>query len=225
MRSPTKAREATLGRRPRIKAAFALAFAAALTGPFAHAGVSGVPSVTDRDTLEIRGVAVRLHGIDAPESSQRCYRPSGKAWRCGQKAALALADKIGRAPVRCEGEERDRYGRLIGTCYSDGEDLNAWMVANGWAVAYRRYSRDYVDEERKARQRGAGIWQGEFVMPWKWRRGERVGGASGAGSVGRDRECGDFSSQRQAQRFYQRFDGDPHRLDGNEDGEACEGLQ
>ena len=115
------------------------------------ADLTGLPSVVDGDTLEIRGERVRLHGIDAPEGRQLCVKPTDERWRCGQNAALMLADLIGRRPVRCEGNERDRYGRLIAVCYLGDLDLNRWMVENGWAVAFRRYSLDYVDAEAEAK--------------------------------------------------------------------------
>ncbi|MBK1669635.1 hypothetical protein CKO28_16475 [Rhodovibrio sodomensis] len=189
--------------------------------------VTGRASVTDGDTLEIRDVDIRLHGIDAPESSQTCLA-GGQRWPCGRRSANALAAKIGRGTVRCEGRERDRYGRLIAVCYAGGTDLNAWLVRNGWALAYRRYSRDYVPEERKAEAEGAGVWRGRFVPPWDWRRGKRLGAAQpgGASSGGqRDRDCSDFATQAAAQAFYrQAGPGDPHRLDGDGDGRACESL-
>lgn len=109
--------------------------------------LTGVASVVDGDTLEIHGERIRLHGVDAPESAQLCRKSNGSQWQCGQKAAFALADRIGRQTVRCEGNERDRYGRLIAICYHKGQDLNAWMVRQGWALAYRKYSRDYVSQE------------------------------------------------------------------------------
>ncbi len=134
----------------------------------AAADIVGRPSVIDGDTIEIRGQRVRLSGIDAPESKQLC-KVDGRPYRCGQQAALALADKIGERTVRCEERDIDRYGRIVAVCYLGGEDLNAWMVIHGWAVAFRRYSIDYVDEEEKARQAHRGIWQGEFLVPWEWR--------------------------------------------------------
>ncbi len=134
--------------------------------------ITGIASVTDGDTLEIRGTRIRLHGIDAPESSQRCTRPSGQEWRCGQQAALS--DRIGRRSVSCVERDIDRYGRTIAVCSQDGVDLNSGMVQEGWAVAYRQYSRDYVREEAEARRAGRNIWSGSFVMPWDWRRGVRT---------------------------------------------------
>lgn len=136
--------------------------------------LSGVASVIDGDTLEIHGVRVRLHGVDAPESAQNCFDRAGKPWRCGQRAALALADRIGRRPVVCTRTDTDRHGRMVARCAVGGENLNAWLVAEGWAVAYRRYPNDYVSAESTAEAAGKGLWSGRFVMPWDWRRGARV---------------------------------------------------
>ena len=136
--------------------------------------LKGVASVIDGDTVEIRGTRIRLHGIDAPETRQLCTRPSGQSWRCGQQAALALSDRIGRRSVICVARDTDRYGRTIAVCSQDGVDLNAWMVAEGWAVAYRRYSLDYASAETDARRAGRNIWSGTFVMPWDWRRIARI---------------------------------------------------
>lgn len=136
----------------------------------------GSATVIDGDTLEIRGQRVRLHGIDAPESAQTCTDPAGGSWRCGQRAALALSERIGRATVACERKDRDRYGRIVAVCSTAGRDLNAWMAENGWALAYRDYSKDYVDAETVARITRAGIWGGSFDAPWDWRRGRRSGG-------------------------------------------------
>ena len=133
----------------------------------------GRATVVDGDTLGIRDQKIRLHGIDAPESSQRCTRPSGEGWRCGQKAALALSEKIGQRNVRCDGKKRDRWGRLIAVCYLGSQDLNAWLVRRGWAVAYRKYSKDYVPQEARARQAKIGVWSGTFEMPWDWRKARR----------------------------------------------------
>jgi len=191
--------------------------------------VSGITSVIDGDTLEIHGERIRLHAIDAPEGRQSCYR-DGQPWQCGQQAALALADLIGRKPVTCEGRERDQYGRLIAVCRLDGFDLNDWMVRQGWAMAYRRYGRDYGNAEREARSQKTGIWAGDFVPPWGWRRGERLGQSAPTVTRGRanepDRDCSDFAAWEQAQALFERAGpGDPHRLDRDGDGIACESLR
>lgn len=139
----------------------------------AHAeGVMGQASVIDGDTLEIHGQRIRLFGIDAVESSQRCER-DGQAWNCGKDSAFALADRIGRSAIDCRGREKDRYGRLVAVCFKGAEDLNRWMVEQGWAVAYRRYSVDYVAAEHAARAARRGVWASSFEMPWDWRKKAR----------------------------------------------------
>jgi endonuclease YncB( thermonuclease family) len=135
----------------------------------AQSFIVGIASVIDGDTIEIHGQRIRLFGIDAPEGSQFCMRPNGERWRCGQQASFALADRIGRAIVRCEHRDTDRYERVVAVCFKGGEELNRWMVANGWAVAFRRYSLDYVAYEDAARRKRTNIWSGEFDMPWDWR--------------------------------------------------------
>ena len=153
--------------------AFAFCFAIALSGACAQQSLTGVATVIDGDTIDIHGTRIRLHGIDAPESAQTCER-DGKRYRCGQKAALALSDRIGRRPVACRKRGTDRYGRIIAVCRHGVTDLNAWMVRNGWAIAYRRYSRDYIDKEQIARKTNAGIHAGRFIEPSRWRRGHRL---------------------------------------------------
>ena len=139
--------------------------------------VSGRARVIDGDTIEVAGARIRLHGIDTPERGQHC-RAGGKLWPCGAFATRALEDRISGRPVACEGKDRDRYGRIVAVCRLGGEDLNAWMVSQGWALAYRRYSRAYVVEEGSAKKAGLGLWRGEFVPPWDWRRGVRLPASS-----------------------------------------------
>jgi endonuclease YncB( thermonuclease family) len=131
--------------------------------------IIGQASVIDGDTIEIHRTRIRLYGIDAPESGQTCL-VEGSPTRCGQQAALALADKIASHIVTCEPKDRDRYDRVVAICRAAGEDLNAWMVAQGMAVAYRQYSIDYVPQEEQAAASKRGIWKGEFIFPWDWRR-------------------------------------------------------
>ena len=98
----------------------------------------------------------------------------GRDLQLGQHTvALALADRIDGATVRCEPHTTDRYKRLIAICYARGEDLNQWMVAQGWALAYRQYSKDYVAVEALARNARLNIWSGEFQAPWNWRKERR----------------------------------------------------
>lgn len=171
------------------------AFGAARSG----ATVSGPARVVDGDTLEVRGTRIRLHGIDAPESEQRC-RTGGRRWPCGGEATRALARRIGGRPVACEERDRDRYGRVVAVCRVGAADVNAWMAAEGWAFAYRKYSRRYVAEEAAAKAARRGIWRGEVVAPWDWRKGKRLAAAAPASSTGECRIKGNIS--RSGKRIY-----------------------
>ena len=130
------------------------------------------PFVTDGDTIKTGKVRIRLHGIDAPEIKQTCVL-NQTTWKCGVQSRAALTKFIGHKEVSCETEEKDRYGRFIAICMAGSVNLNAMMVRKGWALAYRKYSKKYMDEELVAKTGKLGLWKGTFVPPWEWRRGKR----------------------------------------------------
>jgi endonuclease YncB( thermonuclease family) len=133
--------------------------------------IQGTASIIDGEPS--RDEHIRLDAIDAPESSQLCLDTSGKRYRCGQKSALALADMIGRSVVSCKIRGWDRYNRIIAVCFKDDINLNARMVSQGWALAFRKYGIDYIGEEDQARLARRGIWAGSFEMLWDWRAKRR----------------------------------------------------
>jgi endonuclease YncB( thermonuclease family) len=136
--------------------------------PIRAAGITGVASVIDGDTIEIHGRRIRLDRIDAPESGQTCFR-NGTPERCGQIAANVLVAIIGGSVIECRSNGSDRYGRMLGVCYRGDLDINREMVKGGHAVAYTRYSWRYYPEELRARASGLGIWGTEFTDPETWR--------------------------------------------------------
>jgi endonuclease YncB( thermonuclease family) len=132
--------------------------------------ISGVPKITDGDTVRILNKRIRLHGIDTPEKNQICIKNS-QEYRCGQEATNALIKKISEKIVVCKVQDKlDRYKRYIGVCFLEDIDLNKWMVRNGYAVAYRRYSKDYIKDENYAKKNKIGLWSGNFIHPEKWRK-------------------------------------------------------
>ena len=136
--------------------------------------LEGPARVIDGDTIEIKGQRIRLHGIDAPESRQQCLDQAGYSYACGKAATESLRAFLLHTPVKCLSDSYDRYKRLIAIREVQGTNINAWMVKSGWALAYRKYSKDYIADEDEARTSVRGIWSGTFIEPWRWRRGDRL---------------------------------------------------
>lgn len=179
-----------------------------------------VVEVTDGDTYDVRrsiggAVTIRLHGVDVPESAQ----PYGRA---ATRTARRIA---GGKNVRVTVEEIGRYGRAVASVEVGGGDLGALLLQRGLAWYHKEYAPDeteYARLERQARNADRGLWsRANPIPPWVWR--DRTSGP-GETSV-EDRDCGDFEIQPEAQRFFERHQpGDPHNLDGDGNGEACENL-
>ena len=132
--------------------------------------IIGKPIITDGDSIRIDQLRIRLHGIDAPETKQLCRRADSLEYRCGILATLKLTDLIGDHWVTCNQISIDRYKRIVAVCYAGSVNINAEMVRAGWALAYRRYSKEYIEEEVDARLAKRGIWEGQFTKPWEWRK-------------------------------------------------------
>ena len=133
------------------------------------ADLLGVPRIVDGDTLAIGATKIRLEGIDAPETDQVCLNANGVRWTCGIDARDKLAAHIAGREINCTSNGTDVYRRTLATCYLAGEDLNGWLVQQGWALAYVKYSSAYRQVEEDARVNQRGIWQGAFIAPWDWR--------------------------------------------------------
>jgi len=135
------------------------------------APVTGMARVVDGDSLEIAGVRIRLHGIDAPERDQNCRDAEGRGYACGHAAARALAAVVAGRGVTCTPVEVDRYNRDVATCTADGVDIGETMVRAGHALDDPRHSRGrYAAAEREARDARRGLWAGEFERPATWRQ-------------------------------------------------------
>ena len=140
--------------------------------------ISGFAKVVDGDTIKINSKKIRLYGIDAPEKKQKCkktyltisFMSFTKDYMCGEVSTQKLIKKINKQKLNCNILDVDRYKRLVGECFKRNINLNSWMVSNGYAVAYRKYSKKYVSDEINAKNKKLGIWQGKFEMPWDYRR-------------------------------------------------------
>lgn len=193
-----------------------------------------VISVGDGDTITVRNngskTTIRLACIDAPETSQQ----GGKESTNYLKQLIPVGTDVGLRSVTT-----DRYGRTVGEIYQDNESINLEMVKQGQAVVYDRYldacddTKDqFLEAEQKAKSSELGFWSQPNVMPWDYRRGKRVPSSNTSNSdssnlpacVNSDCNCSDFSSQQEAQQVLEAFSGDPHRLDGDGNGVACQSL-
>ena len=131
--------------------------------------LSGQAQVADGDSLRLSNERIRLFGIDAPELDQSCKTEQGVTWPCGKWVKGVLVRYIKGREVACYGLERDRYRRLVAQCFVGGVDIGGWLVENGLAFAYRKYSLKYVDEEARARARDLGMWVGAAQAPQQFR--------------------------------------------------------
>ena len=143
--------------------------------------ISGIPKIIDGDTVHINNYKFRLEGIDAPEMKQQCKKESLKIsyilgftfykdYNCGKISKDKLIAKINGSEIKCVSSSKDRYKRYIATCFKGEINLNRWMVRNGLAIAYKRYSKKYVTDEEFAKENKLGLWQGKFINPEKWRK-------------------------------------------------------
>lgn len=159
-----------------LLAAIPALFALSLAPPAQAAGVGewvrGPVQVVDGDTLAMGKHRVRLHGIDAPETSQSCYK-NGAAWACGKAASWELSRLISGKQVDCLVKDQDQYGRLVSVCQVGGVSLNAAMVESGWALAYARYAKDFLPQQARAKATGLGIWTSQWSSPEQFRRQNR----------------------------------------------------
>ena len=140
--------------------------------------ISGKAITIDGDTIKIKNKKIRLHGIDAPEIKQLCQRTFlsififsfQENYKCGEISKKKLEKYVKNNIIKCKVEGKDRYKRILGTCYKNTININSRMVRNGYAVAYKKYSKKYVSVEREAKREELGLWKGKFDMPWDWRK-------------------------------------------------------
>ena len=140
--------------------------------------ISGIAKVIDGDTIKIEKNKIRLLGIDAPEKKQKCQKPwlsisfltFNKTYQCGEISTNKLKIKINNKFIICKYTNKDRYNRFIAECYKDKISVNKWLVSNGYAVAYKKYSKKFIPQENLAKKEKLGLWAGTFDMPWEWRK-------------------------------------------------------
>jgi len=135
--------------------------------------------VIDGDTIELSGKKIRFSGIDAPESffngkKQICEKDKKKI-SCGEISKKKLQEKLKEKTIYCQLEQSpDRYGRYLAECFLDSESISEFMVKNGYAFDYPRYSKKkFANAQLFAKQNKLGIWSMKFEYPWEWRKKNR----------------------------------------------------
>jgi endonuclease YncB( thermonuclease family) len=133
--------------------------------------LTGIATVADGDTIEIYGTRIRLEGIDAVELDQTCQDANKQSWPCGRAALRAVRSHIQGHELRCDPKGLDQFKRVLAVCFMipDGSDLNAWIVQQGWALAYG-HAQVYRSEQDEAQSAKRGIWAGTFTPPREWRQ-------------------------------------------------------
>ena len=126
--------------------------------------------IIDGDTIYIGQNKIRFSGIDAPEIKQLCEL-NNKVIKCGLIAKDFLEKKISINQVRCIPEkDLDRYGRILAECFVNNDSLSKYMVRNGYAFAFRKYSKKFIDDEEYAKTNNLGLWKTKFEFPWLTRK-------------------------------------------------------
>lgn len=116
----------------RVCTSFLVALVVATSPVGAAQTISGkITKVRDADTVVVKGFAVRLNGVDAPEN----------ATQAGKQATAAMKRYLRGRTLTCDLNGQRTYDRWVGVCYTeDGQDIGAVMIANGLALDCRRYS-------------------------------------------------------------------------------------
>ena len=132
---------------------------------------SDLLTVTDGDTIRIGDERIRFSGIDAPEIKQTCIYQEIE-FKCGEFSKNLLIEKISNQEVSCIRESTDQYGRTLAECFVGKESLSSYLVREGYAFAYRRYSDKFILDEEYAQSKGNGMWSMDFMFPWDFRKSQ-----------------------------------------------------
>ena len=125
--------------------------------------------IIDGDTIYLNGEKIRFTGIDTPELKQICNK-NNEVILCGIEARKLLIEKIGNNKVMCKKEGKDQYKRTLAECFVNDISLSSYLVRNGYAFAYRKYSKKYVEDEDYAKKNNLGMWSMKFEYPWNYRK-------------------------------------------------------
>ena len=125
--------------------------------------------IIDGDTIHLNNEKIRFTGIDTPELKQTCSK-NNEIIYCGIQARQLLINKIGKNKVNCVREGKDQYKRTLAECFVNNLSLSRFLVREGYAFAYRKYSKKFINDENYAKKNNIGMWSMKFQYPWDWRK-------------------------------------------------------
>jgi endonuclease YncB( thermonuclease family) len=125
--------------------------------------------IIDGDTIHIDGEKIRFSGIDTPELKQTCIT-NKKVIFCGMEAKNLLVKIINNRDVNCISEGKDQYKRTLAECFVGDLSISRYLVREGYAFAYRKYSKKFVKDEEFAKENNKGMWSMSFEYPWEYRK-------------------------------------------------------
>ena len=135
---------------------------------FCNISLANNLKIIDGDTIVLNGEKIRFSGIDTPELKQTCLH-NNKIVDCGMSAKILLIKKIGNKTPECISEGKDVYNRTLAECFIDGKSLSKFLVRSGYAFAYRKYSKKFIEDEDFAKVNKNGMWAMKFKYPWDFR--------------------------------------------------------
>lgn len=130
--------------------------------------------VIDGDTFMIGETIYQLAGIDAPEIGQICIH-NGNPWDCGESAYERFKKLAGMQskPIACFPKMTEEKIREV-SCFIGDKEISDILLKGGSVVAKPDAEHHYLAIEHQAKQGHLGIWGSRMIMPWLWRKGERI---------------------------------------------------
>ena len=125
--------------------------------------------IIDGDTIHLNNEKIRFTGIDTPELKQICNK-NNEIINCGIQARQLLINKIGKNKVNCVREGKDQYNRILAEWFVNDLSLARVLVREGYAFAYRKYSKKFIEDENFEKNNNMGMWSMKFEYPWDWRK-------------------------------------------------------
>ena len=125
--------------------------------------------IVDGDTIHINKDKIRFSGIDAPELNQTCLL-NNNVVNCGKISKELFIKKIANNIPNCIKEGIDQYKRILAECFVNNKSLSSYLVRNGYAFAYRKYSKKFIEDEEYAQKNNLGMWAMKFDFPWDFRK-------------------------------------------------------